>query len=154
MLRMPEPRISLVTLGVQDLAQSREFYEKLGFARHPSSQEGIAFYATAGVVLALYERSVLAADAGVDDQPTGFASIALAWNVGSDAEADEAMAKAEACGARTMKPLEHVFWGGYSGYFADPDGHLWEVAHNPFCTFDSDGRLQLPASFEKPGSPK
>jgi catechol 2,3-dioxygenase-like lactoylglutathione lyase family enzyme len=144
LLSVGAPRISLVTLGVRDLDRARRFYEDLGFVRAPASQDGIAFYEAAGVVLALFGRAALAEDAGADDEPTGFASVALAWNVGSEAEADAAMARAVGCGARILKPLQRVFWGGYSGYFADPDGHLWEVAYNPFCTIDADGRLRLP----------
>ncbi len=141
---MGAPRINLVTLGVRDLDRSRTFYEALGFVRSPASQDGIAFYEAVGVVLALFGRSALADDAGVNDVPTGFPAVTLAWNVASEAEADAAMAHARECGATVTKPLERVFWGGYSGYFADPDGHLWEIAHNPFAAIDADGRLRLP----------
>lgn len=141
---MGAPRINLVTLGVRDLARARAFYEALGFVRSAASQDSVAFYEAGGVVLALFGRADLAKDAGVTDAPTGFAAISLAWNVESEALVDAALARAETCGARLAKPAGRAFWGGYLGYFSDPDGHLWEVAYNPFFPLDAEGRMTLP----------
>jgi catechol 2,3-dioxygenase-like lactoylglutathione lyase family enzyme len=126
------------------MARSRKFYEGLGFTASPASQESVTFYEAGGVILALFGRSDLAQDACVPDTPSGFAAVALAWNLEDEAAVDLAMARAAAGGARIVKPAQRAFWGGYSGYFADPDGHLWEVAHNPFFPLDADGRLILP----------
>jgi uncharacterized protein len=138
------PRLSLVTLGVADMARSRSFYEALGFVASGASQPSVTFFEAGGVVLGLFGRRDLAADAQVPDRPTGFAAIALAWNVDSEAAVDDALAQAERAGARILKPASKVFWGGYAGYFADTDGHLWEVAYNPVFPLDGNGRLQLP----------
>jgi len=140
------PRINLVTLGVRDLARARAFYEALGFTRSAVSQDSVAFYEAGGVVLSLFGRDDLAKDAGIPDSPTGFAAITLAWNVESEAAVDEAMARAASCSARIVKPAGPAFWGGYLGYFSDPDGHLWEVAYNPFFPLDAEGRMMLPGS--------
>lgn len=139
-----EPRLSLVTLGVADVARARRFYEALGFVASSASQPDVAFFRAGGVVLGLYARAHLAADAQVVDGAPGFAGIALAHNCRSEAEVDRVLAEAIQCGARLLKPAQKVFWGGYSGYFADPDGHLWEVAHNPFWPLAADGTVQLP----------
>jgi len=140
-----EQRMSLVTLGVEDLARARRFYEEgLGF-RRGNTEEEVAFYQLNGIVLALYPRSALAADAGIDAQGSGFSGVTLAWNGRSREEVDTAFATAEAAGARIVKKPEEVFWGGYSGYFADPDGHLWEVSFNPFWPIDADGNVSLSA---------
>ena len=136
-------RISMVTLGVDDLARSRTFYEALGWVVAPQSQESVVFLQGRNIVLGLYGRQALAEDAGVEDAPTGFAGVTLALNVVSEAEADRIFELALANGAAAVKPPQKVFWGGYSGYFADPDGHLWEVAHNPFFAMDADGNLRL-----------
>lgn len=127
-----QPRISMITLGVDDLERSVRFYEQgLGLPRMESPPE-VAFFTLNGSWLGLYGREALAADAGVSPEGSGFAGIALAHNLGSEAEVDELIAQAVAAGATLVKPAEKVSWGGYSGYFADPDGYLWEVAHNPF----------------------
>jgi len=139
-----QPRLSLVTLGVADLARSRAFHEAWGWKASSASQPGIVFFQANGLALALFGRSALAEDAGVEDRPTGFAAITLAYNARSKQEADEVYANAVAVGAHAVKPLQDVFWGGYSGYFADPDGHLWEVAWNPFFPLDEQGHLFLP----------
>lgn len=139
-----QPRLTLVTLGVADLAKSRTFYEAWGWKASSASQPSVAFYQANGLALALFGRADLAKDAGVEDKPTGFAAISLAYNAHSKQEADEVYARAIAAGARAVKPLQDVFWGGYSGYFADPDGHLWEVAWNPFFPLDEQGHLFLP----------
>ena len=132
-----KPRISLITLGVGDLPRSRAFYERLGFAARPESTADIAFLNTANaLVLALFPREKLAEDAHADAHAnstgSGFRGFTLAHNVASIEEVDAVLAEAVAAGATLQKPGQKVFWGGYSGYFSDPDGFLWEVAHNPF----------------------
>lgn len=128
---MLQPRISMITLGVRDIALAIEFYEQgLGFPRIDSPPE-VAFFALNGTWLGLYGRDALADDAGISSAGSGFASFALAHNVHTETEVDEVMAQAIEAGAKLIKPPQKVFWGGYSGYFADPDGHLWEVAYNP-----------------------
>ena len=135
--------ISMVTLGVDDLARSRAFYEALGWAVAPQSQDSVVFLQGRNIVLGLYGRQALAEDAGIENTPSGFSGIALAINVASETEADRLFDAAISNGASTHKPPQKAFWGGYSGYFADPDGHLWEVAHNPFFAMDAEGNLQL-----------
>ena len=126
-----KPRISMITLGVRDLARAVAFYEKgLGFPRMESAPE-VAFFTLNGTWLGLYGRDALAGDAGVSAAGQGFRSVALAHNVHSETEVDELVNQALAAGAKLVKAPEKVFWGGYSGYFEDPDGHLWEIAHNP-----------------------
>jgi hypothetical protein len=125
------PRISMITLGVRDLAAAIEFYEQgLGFPRMASPPE-VAFFTLNGSWLGLYGYEALAEDAGVPADGSGFRGFSLAHNVSSEAEVDAVMALAVDAGATLVKPPQKVFWGGYSGYFKDPDGHLWEVAHNP-----------------------
>ena len=127
-----KPRISLITLGVGDLPRSRAFYERLGFVVRPESTEDIVFLDMAsGLVLALFPREKLAEDAHVDSTSSGFRGFTLAHNVASPEEVDAVLAEAVAAGATLQKPGQQVFWGGYSGYFADLDGFLWEVAYNP-----------------------
>jgi hypothetical protein len=121
----------MITLGVRDLTAAVEFYEQgLGFSRRESPPE-VAFFPLNGSWLGLCSRSALAEDAKVSPEGTGFEGFALAHNVASEEEVDEVMNQAVAAGATEVKPPQKVFWGGYSGYFQDPDGHLWEVAHNP-----------------------
>ena len=127
-----QPRMSMITLGVADLACAIRFYQDgLGWPRH-GQEENVAFFALNGTWLGLYGREALAEDAGVPATGSGFNSFAIAHNVNSEAAVRDVMAEAEAAGAVVVKPPEKVFWGGYSGYFKDPDGHLWEVAYNPF----------------------
>lgn len=140
-----EPRLTLVTLGVRDLGRARKFYEAIGFTAAAPSQDTITFMEAGGVVLALFGRSALAEDAHVDDRPTGFSAISLAHNARSVAAVDTALAEAVAAGATLKKPAQKVFWGGYSGYFADPDGHLWEVAYNPFFALNELRQIDLAA---------
>lgn len=139
------PRINLVTLGVMDLAVARAFYEKLGFKASPAGNDNVAFFDANGVVLGLYGHDALAEDAEVKSAPPpAFRGVSLAWNAESEAAADAIFEQAISAGAKPVKKPVKVFWGGYSGYFSDPDGHLWEVAHNPFFPLDSEGRIQLP----------
>jgi predicted lactoylglutathione lyase len=138
--------VSLVTLGVRDVAASTRFYEALGFELSPGSVEGdVSFFRTSGARLGLFGQDDLAADAHVDAHATGgFHGVSLAINVESPAAVDAALSIAAAAGAAIPKPAEATDWGGYNGYFADPDGHLWEVAHNPFWPLGPDGLPQLP----------
>ena len=138
-----EPRISIITLGVKDVARSRTFYEALGFKASTASQESVTFLDGGGVVLGLYGRGPLAEDATVEDSAPGFSGVALAHNARSEADVDTVLAEAVAAGAKLVKPAGKVFWGGYSGYFADPDCHLWEVAFNPYFKLSDDGRIEL-----------
>lgn len=127
-----KPRISMITLGVKDLDVAVKFYETgLGLPRRESPPE-VAFFELNGSWLGLYGREELAEDATVSAEGSGFEGFALAHNLASEAEVDAAMAQAQAAGATVVKPPQKAFWGGYSGYFKDPDGHLWELAHNPF----------------------
>jgi catechol 2,3-dioxygenase-like lactoylglutathione lyase family enzyme len=138
-------QLHLITLGVKDLPASLDFYENgLGWRRSSASGEDVAFFSMGGVVLSLYPRDKLAEDALVPPEGTGFEGFTLAYNTRSREEVDEVLARAQQLGAKIIKRAQEVFWGGYSGYFADPDGHLWEVAWNPFFPFDEGGRLQLP----------
>lgn len=142
---MIEPRASLITLGVRDLERARRFYrDGLGWPESGASNEGVAFFRLSGVVLSLYPREDLAADARLDPAGSGFSGIALAHNVRERDDVAVALAEAEAAGARILKPAEDAFWGGRSGYFADPDGHVWEVAWNPGFPMLADGQLELP----------
>lgn len=127
-----KPHISMITLAVRDLPAAIAFYEHgLGFPRMESPPE-VAFFTLDGTWLALYGRGALAEDATVSAAGEGFEGFTLAHNVASEREVDEVMAQAVTAGATLVKPPQKVFWGGYSGYFKDPDGHLWEVAYNPF----------------------
>lgn len=141
----PRLRLSLVTLGVADMAQAITFYDGLGLVRRARGYEGVAFFEAGSAVLSLFPRGDLAADAGVPDTgAAGFPGITLACNLASETEVDALLARAVALGADLVKPGQSVFWGGYSGYFRDPDGYLWEVAFNPFAPFDAAGHLVLP----------
>ena len=137
-------QLSLLTLGVEDVQRARRFYEAMGLTASSESKAEVAFFQLGGVVLALFGRASLAADAHLPDSIPGFSGVAMAWNVASDAEVDGALSRAIANGGRLINAGQKVFWGGYSGYFADPDGHLWEVAHNPFWSLDASGHVTLP----------
>ncbi len=140
-----DPYVSIVTLGVADLERALRFYRD--GLRWPLSSAGggdVAFFRTGGVVLALYPRTLLAADARVADVGSGFGGITLAHNVPSAEAVDRVLAEAVAAGATLLKPAERAEWGGYSGYFADPDGYPWEVAWNPYFPLGANGRVQLP----------
>lgn len=136
----------MITLGVEDLARSIAFYEGvLGWTRSGQSQEGsIAFFDLGGFLLGLYPRKALAEDAQVSADGNGFSGVALAHNVASKQEVDAVMRQVEQRGGAVIKPAQEVFWGGYSGYIADPDGHLMEVAFNPHWSIDAQGRVVLP----------
>jgi hypothetical protein len=140
-------RINLVTLGVGDIAVATAFYEKLGWKRSQGgSNDQISFLALDNVVLGLFGRENLAKDMNGEapGTPAAPGAATLAINLPSEAAVDEAMAAALEAGARLLKKPENVFWGGYSGYFADPDGHPWELAYNPFFPLDGAGMVQLP----------
>ncbi|MDP5305886.1 VOC family protein [Paracoccus spongiarum] len=143
---MPRQRVTLITLGVADLARAAEFYGAWGWVAHPGPAEGVIFYQMNGAVLALFGRDDLAADQGRPGAPLGTGAITLAQNCDNDAETDAVFAAALAAGATCLKQPGRVFWGGYSGYFADPDGHVWEIATNPFWPLSQDGGLTLPAA--------
>ncbi len=138
-------RVTLVTLGVADVARSTAFYLGLGWPMSSASVEGnVSFFQLGGLAFGLFGRQALADDAHLDDAGPGFRGVSLAINLASEAEVDEATASWAANGGTVVKQPERVFWGGYSGYVADPDGHLWELAHNPGFTLTSDGMVQLP----------
>jgi catechol 2,3-dioxygenase-like lactoylglutathione lyase family enzyme len=137
-----EQRVSLVTLGVADLDRARRFYEALGWKRGNEGAD-VVFFQLSGAVLALWGRKALAEDAHLSPKGSGFGGITLAHNARSKAEVDALLADAKAAGATILKPAEDAFWGGYSGYFADPDGHPWEVAWNPLWSMDGEGRVSL-----------
>ena len=139
-----EPRVSLITLGVEDLARSRAFYERMGFRSSSASQGDIVLFQLGSLALSLYPRIALAEDACVAAGEKGFSGVTLAHNVRAKEDVALILAEAEAAGACILKAAQDVFWGGHSGYFADPDGHLWEVAWNPFLPLAADGALTLP----------
>jgi uncharacterized protein len=143
-MRAVEQRLSLVTLGVADLARSRAFYEGLGWTTRAEPDDDVAFFQAGGMIVALWSRAELAGDSGVPDQG-GWGGITLAHNVRSPQEVDAVLAEARAAGAEIARPGAATFWGGYSGVFIDPDGHPWEVAHNPHWTLADDGSVSLPA---------
>ena len=137
--------ITLITLGVADVARATAFYESLGFVKSKSaSQDEVSFFRTGGIVLALWDRATQRDDANAGELWNGNGGIVVAQNVASEAEVDAVMAKALASGARILKPASKTFWGGYNGYFADPDGHVWEVAFNPHWGLDARGLIELP----------
>ncbi|MGN6570173.1 MAG: VOC family protein [Pseudolabrys sp.] len=141
----PEALLTLVTLGVSDLARSIAFYEALGFRRRARKAEGVGFFEAGGVSFAVWPAKDLAKDAHVDaGEVPAFRGVALAWNCRSESDVDAAIERARSVGAAVPKPAQRTFWGGYAGYFADPDGHLWEVAHNPGFPLSDDGRMQIP----------
>lgn len=139
-----EPRLSLVTLGVADIARSRKFYEKMGWKASSASNAEVVFFQSVGMILALFGRIDLAADAGIRPEGSGFAGIALAHNVRARTKVDSVLTEAKNAGGTIVKAPKETPWGGYCGYFADPDGHLWEVAWNPHFPIDKDGAIHLP----------
>lgn len=138
-------KLTLVTLGVKDLDTATKFYrDGLGWKSSSASQDNIVFFDLGGVGLSLYPKQLLAEDANVSPVGTGFSGITLAHNAKSIEEVDEVLYKAEQAGAKIIKKAQKVFWGGYSGYFSDLDGYLWEVAWNPFFSFDENNALIFP----------
>jgi hypothetical protein len=141
---MTPQRVTLITLGVADLERSKAFYGAMGWT--PTADEGeVVFYQSNGMVLGFFGLGPLAKDQGRPDAKLGTGAMTLAQNFTTEAEVDAAYALALKSGATALKAPEKVFWGGYSGYYADPDGHVWEVAHNPFWELNADGSLTLPA---------
>lgn len=138
-----EPRISIVTIAVRELERAVRFYEAMGLTRHKGITDGVAFFQMGGAILALFPRKDAQADSGVafGSEPS---PVYLAYNTRSDAEVDTVLAEAEAAGGKIVKPAQKAFWGGWYGYFADLDGNLWEVAHNPDFPIDDEGRISLP----------
>ncbi|MEZ6094401.1 MAG: VOC family protein [Pirellulaceae bacterium] len=137
-------RINLITLGVSSVKDSTKFYETLGWVRSSVSNENVTVFCSNGTVLGLFNRTELARDVQVEDNKGSFAGVTVSQNFRSEAEVDNAFQFAVANGATPIKEPQKVFWGGYSGYFADPDGHLWELAFNPFVEFDERDNLQVP----------
>ena len=138
-----EQRLSLVTLGVSDLARARAFYEALGWTTRAASEDDVVFFQTGGMIVALWGRDQLAEDSGVSDSG-GWGGATLAYNTRSPGEVDATIEEARAAGARVAREPAKTFWGGYSGVFVDPDGHPWEVAHNPHWEIGEDGSVKLP----------
>lgn len=137
-----EQRVSLVTLGVADVERARAFYEALGWETGAAPGDDVVFFQAGPMVVALWGRAELAADSGAGED-SGWGGVTLAHNVGSPAEVDAVLAEAAAAGATIARPGAETFWGGYSGVFLDPDGHPWEVAHNPHWSLDADGSVSL-----------
>ncbi|WP_245410527.1 VOC family protein [Notoacmeibacter marinus] len=137
-------RMTMVTLGVADVARSTAFYEKLGWKKSSASNDSVTFFHMSGTKLGLFGRADLAKDADIENTETGFSGVTVAINFASEGEVDAAFDHAVSAGATPAKRPQKVFWGGYSGYFADPDGHLWELAHNPMAPLDENGNMRLP----------
>lgn len=137
-----DQRVSLITIGVDDLGRSRAFYESLGWRTNAEPGADVVFFQAGGIVVALWDRGRLAEDSCVEDSG-GWGGVTLAYNVGSQAEVDAVTEEARAAGATIGREPEETFWGGYSSVFIDPDGHPWEVAHNPFWTVAEDGSISL-----------
>jgi len=139
-----EQRLSVLTLGVSDLQRARGFYEAIGWTTRAEPDDDVVFFQAGGMVVALWDRTRLAEDSAVEDSP-GWGGVTLAHNVRSPAEVDSVIEEARAAGAKVGREPAETFWGGYSGAFIDPDGHPWEVAHNPRWTIEPDGAVALPA---------
>jgi uncharacterized protein len=137
-----DQRISLITLGYQDYQRARDFYAAMGWANPVTPDDEVVFFQAGGMIFALWDRAKLAADSGVDDGG-GWGGITLAYIVGSPGEVDEVLAQAKAAGGTVPREGGKTFWGGYSGIFVDPEGHPWEVAHNPTWPVNDDGTISL-----------
>lgn len=138
-------KLNLITLGVSDFQKSVDFYEKgLGWKKSSASVEELALFPLGGMVLALHPRTALAEDAMVSPTGSGFSALTISYNAKSEKEVDEVLDKVRTIGATIIKPAQKVYWGGYSGYFKDPDGHLFEVAYNPFWELDENDNIKLP----------
>ena len=138
-----EQRLSLVTLGVSELARARRFYEALGWTTRAAPDDDVVFFQAGGMIVALWGREQLAEDSGVAD-PGGWGGITLAYNTRSPSEVDAVVEEARAAGAQIVREPAETFWGGYSAVFVDPEGHPWEVAHNPHWRIGEDGSVTLP----------
>ncbi len=139
-----EQRLSLVTLGVNDLARARSFYEALGWQSRAAPEDDVVFFQAGCMIVALWDRDKLADDSGVEDHG-GWGGVTLAYNARSPKDVDEVLGQARSAGASISREGGRTFWGGYSGVFVDPDGHPWEVAHNPGWRVDQDGSVHLAA---------
>ncbi|CUH81199.1 putative enzyme related to lactoylglutathione lyase [Tritonibacter multivorans] len=137
-----DQRVSLITLAVHDIDRAAAFYAALGWAEVQHLNEGIVVFDLLGQSLGLYPRAKLAEDMGLREAELGHGAMTLSHNVESPAAADAIMAKAEAAGATVLSPAKEVFWGGYTGYFRDPEGHVWEVSHNPFSKLSPEGAFR------------
>ncbi len=140
----PGLRLTLLTVGVDDVERAARFYEALGMKRKMRTLEGVAFFDAGGTVFSVFGRAALAKDAAIADSEPGFSGVALAFNVENEAAVGATLAAAEKAGGKILKAPQRAFWGGWHGYFADPDGHLWEVAHNPGFAFNERGLIELP----------
>lgn len=140
-----EQRLSLVTLGVGDLSRARTFYEALGWSHGAGPEDDVVFFQAGGMIVALWDRTRLARDSAVEDRG-GWGGVTFAYNARSPEEVDAVVAEARAAGATIGREPGETFWGGYSGIFIDPDGHPWEVAHNPGWTIDEQGSVHLPGA--------
>jgi predicted lactoylglutathione lyase len=145
-----EQRLSLITLGVADIARGRAFYEALGWKASPfgasaTGDAAVCFFDLGGLVLSLWGQTALARDVNAENRVSTFRGVALAYNARSKAEVDSILGDAQRAGGRVVKSAADTFYGGYAGYFADPDGHLWEIAWNPEFKIGADGRITLPA---------
>jgi predicted lactoylglutathione lyase len=138
-----DQRLSLVTLGVAELGRSRAFYEALGWSTNAAPEDDVVFFQAGGMIVALWDRAQLAEDSGVEDAG-GWGGVTLAHNVRSPEDVDKVMEEARAAGATITREAAETFWGGYSGAFCDPDGHPWEIAHNPRWELREDGSVRLP----------
>ena len=138
-----EPRISIITIAVDDLDRATRFYEAMGLTRHAGITDGVTFFQMGGVILGLFPRESAEADSGITFG-TAPSAIYLAYNTRSDAEVDDVLTMAEKAGGRIVKSAGRAFWGGWYGYFADTEGHVWEVAHNPAFPIAEDGSISLP----------
>lgn len=139
-----EQRVSLITLGVSDLARAAAFYDRLDWKRSMRKAEGVVFYQCGGMALGLWTRAEVAEDAGVEDDGGAFHGMALAYNTRSREEVDAVLREAETAGGKITKSAHETFWGGYAGSFSDPDGFIWEVAHNEGFAMAADGSITLP----------
>jgi uncharacterized protein len=138
-----EQRVSLITLGVRDLARARAFYEAIGWRTNAAPDDDVVFFQAGGMIVALWGRDQLAEDTGVEDDGAGWDGITLAYNTRSPEEVDAVVQEVAGAGGIVLRPGAETFWGGYSGSFADPEGHPWEVAHNPHWTLAEDGSVSL-----------
>lgn len=139
-----QQKLHLITLGTDDFQKSLDFYEKgLGWEKSDKSMDGLALFDLGGIILALHPRQELANDTTLPYQPTTFSGLTISHNTRSEKEVDEILKKVAELGATIVKPAQKVYWGGYSGYFKDPDGHLFEVAYNPFWELDENGHLVI-----------